>query len=128
MRNLSLQDSVGYRIKAAIARSGMSQADVANSASMRPQHLSDIILNKKHPAKTTLIRIARALDLPEDYFLESDSSSKPTETIVRKRIVFEYYLPDDLDLSPDETSLLRKRIDQFVHDTFNWINQLKKKA
>ncbi len=111
-------------IKDAIRRSGQKKKDVAKKAGMTSQQLSDIIRYGSNPTTTTLRRIARALDLPEDHFLQNDGN-RPDPAI--RRLHFYIDLNEGETLSDDELVAVRGKVLRFAHELIDFINSQRKK-
>lgn len=59
---------IGTAIKNSRIEKGISQLDLANKMGISRTSLSQIETNLKRPSKTTMEKLAEALELPEIYF------------------------------------------------------------
>jgi transcriptional regulator with XRE-family HTH domain len=60
---------IGTRIRAARARRGMSQSDLARALAKPRQHISQIELGHQMPRPELIVEIAKALNVSSDYLL-----------------------------------------------------------
>lgn len=66
----SSSDSIfSTRLRAARARQGLSQADVAQRAELQPSAIAHFEANRRKPSFENVRRLAKALDVSSDYLI-----------------------------------------------------------
>ncbi len=115
--------SVGNELKGLRKRLGLTQGELADRA-----HVSiDTVVNAEKDrsvSSATLALIARALDLPEDHFLQSDGNR--SDPAIR-RLHFYVDLNDGETLTDEELDAVRRKVLGFAHELIDFINSQRKK-
>ena len=109
--------NIGKEIRRLRKARGWTQRQLADSAGIAVTTLSSIE-NGTEPKIITVRAIARALDLPEDYFLQSDGDSAKSDVAIR-RLHFYIDLDEGDDLSDEQITLIQKRLIKYGHDLKN---------
>lgn len=97
------------KIREARKRAGMTQEQLANKAGMKKQEISRYERGDRTPKLENLSRIASALEVPIEYFLELQVFDTPEQFNAKRQEIIDSMEPDDAGVTftrlPDGTTI-----------------------
>jgi addiction module HigA family antidote len=97
LRNMEHPLHPGYIIDMEIEARGLKKQDVAHALGIRPQHLSEIVKEKRHISAVLALKLENIFDVDADYWLRVQSGydlvkarkklniAKATVTVTRQK-------------------------------------------
>ncbi len=100
---------IGKRIKEARKNAGLTQVQLAEKLNVTHSMIGQYETGKRKPKLDTLMKIASALEVPYEYFLELEVFDTPEEFNARRQEIIDSMEPDESGVTftrlPDGTTI-----------------------